>query len=69
MHVEAVGIILTNIVLVIAAVWRMSAQLSKIETQLSHVNEKLKDHKEGADAFNIRLNALEARILKLEQAR
>lgn len=66
MTTETIGIITTNVVLVIGAVWRVSALLTKIEVQLAHV---IKDHKEDNESVNARLSAQEARILNLERGR
>ena len=62
---QTLSIILANAALLIAAVWRLSAMLSKIETQLAQV---IKDQKEDRDATANRLNSLEARILNFERA-
>lgn len=64
MATEMIGIITTNVVLVLAAVWRVSALLTKIETQLSNVNEKLSTHQ---TLTGIRLDAFEKRLLKIER--
>lgn len=64
MATEMIGIITTNVVLVLAAVWRVSALLTKIETQLSNVNEKLSTHQQ---VTAMRLDAFEKRMLKLER--
>lgn len=64
MATEMIGIITTNVVLVLAAVWRVSALLTKIETQLSNVNEKLSTHQQ---LTGIRLDAFEKRLLKIER--
>ena len=64
MATEMIGIITTNVVLVLAAVWRVSALLTKIETQLTNVNEKLSTHQ---SLTGIRLDAFEKRLLKLER--
>jgi hypothetical protein len=64
MKLDLISIIITNLVLVVGAVWRMSFLLSKIEARLGHVEEKL-------GIFNgeslRRLAELEARILYLER--
>ena len=65
MATEMIGIITTNVVLVLAAVWRVSALLTKIDTQLGNVNEKLSTHQQ---LTGIRLDAFEKRMLKLERA-
>lgn len=65
MATEMIGIITTNVVLVLAAVWRVSALLTKIETQLSNVNEKLSSHQQ---LTAMRQDAFEKRLLKLERA-
>lgn len=65
MATEMIGIITTNVVLVLAAVWRVSALLTKIETQLSNVNEKLSTHQQ---LTAIRQDSFEKRLLKLERA-
>ena len=65
MATEMIGIITTNIVLVLAAVWRVSALLTRIETQLGNVNEKLSTHQQ---LTGIRLDAFENRMLRLERA-
>lgn len=64
MQVESIGIIATNAVIFIGAVWRVSALLSKIETQLNHV---IKDHESDGKAIDARLNSHEARLLSLER--
>lgn len=64
MTTETIGIVVTNAVIFIGAVWRVSWLLSKIETQLAHV---IKDHDDDNAAVNTRLNAHEARILSLER--
>lgn len=64
MATEMIGIITTNVVLVLAAVWRVSALLTKIETQLGNVNEKLSTHQ---NVTGIRLDGFEKRLLKLER--
>lgn len=66
MQVESAGIIATNAVIFIGAVWRVSWLLSQMATQLDHV---IKDHKEDNDAVNVRLNSHEARILSLERVK
>jgi len=66
MTVETIGIVATNAVLILGAVWRMSALLSKIETQLAHV---IKTHEADSTAINVRLNSHEARLLNLERGK
>lgn len=65
MKLELISIILTNLILVIGAVWRMGFMLSKIEARLAHVEEKL-------GIFNgetlRRLSEIESRVLYLERA-
>jgi hypothetical protein len=65
MQSETIGIILTNLIVIIGAVWRMSASLSKIETQLSHLNEKMGLHQTN---INQRVIALEERVTYLERS-
>jgi hypothetical protein len=64
MKLEAISIIITNLALVVGAVWRMGFLLSKIEVRIVHVEEKL-------GIFNgeslRRLSDLESRILYLER--
>lgn len=38
---QIVAIIISNIVLVLGAVWRLSASLQKVETQLVGMNDKM----------------------------
>ncbi len=64
MTIEAVGIITSNVVLVLGAVWRMSALLSKIETQLKHVDDRLNLH---AESVKSRMDSFEVRLLNLER--
>jgi hypothetical protein len=65
MNAETIGIVTTNAVLLVGAVWRISALLSKLETKMQYVIE---DHKKDTEALNARLNAHEARILNFERA-
>jgi hypothetical protein len=64
MKIELLSIIISNLVLVIGAVWRMGLLLSKIEARLAHVEDKL-------GIFNgeslRRLSDLESRVLYLER--
>jgi hypothetical protein len=72
-----ITLILTNTVLVITAVWRMSSKLQKIESQLESINttQKLADsHIEQRLALheantNQKLVSLEARLLAIEHRR
>lgn len=59
-------IIISNAILVLALVWKASRWVTRIETQLVHVNEKLTSH---VDTLKIRLDGLEVRILNLERAK
>lgn len=63
MQVETLGIVISNAILVVGAVWRVSASLTKIEAQLLHVNEKLNIQNEAAQG---RFSTLESRLLNLE---
>ena len=72
MHIEVTNIILailtiiiSNAILVLGLVWKASRWVSRIETQLVHVNEKLNSH---ADSTKVRLDNLEVRVLNLERA-
>lgn len=64
MKIELISIIITNLLLVGGAVWRMGFILSKIEARLAHVEEKV-------GIFNSeslrRLSELESRVLYLER--
>lgn len=64
MKFELISIIISNLILVVGAVWRMGIMLSKIEARLAHVEDKL-------GIFNNeslrRLAELEARVLYLER--
>lgn len=64
MKLELFSIIISNFVLVIGAVWRVSVMLSKIESRLGHVEDKL-------GIFNgeslRRLAELESRVIYLER--
>lgn len=64
MKIELISIIITNLVLVVGAVWRVGALLSKIEARLGHVEEKL-------GIFNNeslrRISDLESRVIYLER--
>lgn len=65
MKFELISIIISNLILVVGAVWRMGIMLSKIEARLAHVEDKL-------GIFNNeslrRLSELEARMIYLERA-
>ncbi len=61
---ETIGIITTNAVLVLGAVWRVSGILSNIKTELVHI---IQDMAKDTAALNVRLNAIEARLLNLER--
>lgn len=65
MKLDLIPIILTNLILVIGAVWRMGFLLSKIESRLAHIEDK-------QGIFNSeslrRISELESRVLYLERA-
>lgn len=71
---QLIYLILSNATLVLLAVWRMSARLQKIESQLesinktqvladSHIEQRLALHEANT---NQKLISLEARLLALE---
>lgn len=64
MKIELISIIISNLILVAGAVWRVGFMLSKIESRLGHVEEKL-------GIFNTeslrRLSDLESRVIYLER--
>lgn len=64
MKIELLSIMITNLVIAVGAVWRMGFLLSKIESRLGHVEEKL-------GIFNNeslrRLADLESRVIYLER--
>jgi Holliday junction resolvasome RuvABC ATP-dependent DNA helicase subunit len=64
MKLDLISIILTNLVLVVGAVWRMGFLLSKIESRLGHVEDKLGIF--NSEALR-RISELEARVLYLER--
>ncbi len=65
MQPETIGMIITNLIVIVGAVWRMSAALSKIETQLSHLNEKMGLHQTN---ISQRVISLEERVTYLERS-
>lgn len=60
---QVIGLIVSNIVLVLAAVWRLSGSLAKIESQVASVNDKLTLH---ITHITERLSSVEARVQSLE---
>lgn len=64
MKMEMIGIILSNAVLLITAVWRISYQLSKMTSEITHMNEKMQINN---SAIHLRLASLEERVTALER--
>lgn len=64
MTAQVIGLFLSNLVILIAAVWRVSFMLGRIDTSLNHMNEKLSLHQA---ATALRLTSLEERVTYLER--
>jgi hypothetical protein len=66
MKLELLSIILSNALLMLSAVWRISGKLTTMTEEIKHTNEKLDIHKNGID---LRLASLEERVKDLEKDR
>ena len=62
---QIIAIIASNAVLVVSAVWRLSASLQKVETQLVGVNDKMDITNKHND---MRVTMLEDRLNNIERA-
>lgn len=64
MSVETVGLITANAALLVGAVWRMSAILAKMDSQLAHL---MREREQREKDMKDDINALESRIRNLER--
>jgi hypothetical protein len=68
---QIITIILSNLVLMVAAVWRLSASMQKVETQLVGVNDKMeivnKYHDQEISGLKSQINGFHETTKDLQQ--
>lgn len=64
MKLELISIIVSNAILMLSAVWRISGKLTQIVQEVKYLNEKIEIHK---DTVDLRLANLETRVGELER--